>query len=100
MNPSAGALRHSTQQSNVWAELAATPDMRGYMDRDILIEIVRVGDSVKLTAIDAETGVEAVVLGPAHASRADLEKLAVNKLQRMLDKRGDNDRPTRRGFVV
>ncbi len=70
------------------------------MDRDILIEIVRVGDSVKLTAIDAETGVEAVVIGPAHAARADLEKLAVNKLQRMLDKRGDNDRPTRRGLVV
>ncbi len=68
--------------------------------REIYIELVRVGDSAKLTVIDAESGVEAVVLGPAHAARSDLEKLAVQKLERMLSQQSDSNKPTRRGLVV
>ena len=68
--------------------------------REIYIELVRVGDSVKLTAIDAETGVEAVVIGPAHAARADLEKLAVGKLARLLDRPDEGRQPKRRGVIV
>jgi hypothetical protein len=53
--------------------------------REILIEIVRIGDSMKATAIDPESGEEAVAIGPAHASREDLQRLAVGKLERRLE---------------
>jgi hypothetical protein len=39
---------------------------------------------MKATAIDPETGEEAVAIGPAHASREDLQRLAVGKLERRL----------------
>ena len=41
---------------------------------------------VKVAAIDAETGVEVTVMGPVHASRADLQKLALAKLRRRLER--------------
>ena len=39
---------------------------------------------MRATAIDAESGVEASVLGPLSAPKRDLEKLAVGKLMRAL----------------
>ena len=52
--------------------------------REVLFEFTAVGAVVKVVAIDAETGIEVAVMGPAHASRADLQKLAVAKLKRRL----------------
>ena len=37
-------------------------------------------------AIDAETGIEVTVMGPVHAARADLQKLAIAKLKRRLSR--------------
>lgn len=68
--------------------------------REILIEIARLGDTVKISAIDAETGVEAVVLGPANAARADLESLAVRKLERMLGDSAAQPKPPRGGTLA
>lgn len=49
--------------------------------REVYFEFTRVGASVKVVAIDAATGIEVVVLGPAQAARADLERLALQKLR-------------------
>jgi hypothetical protein len=49
-------------------------DPRGH--GEVYFEIVGIGRNLKVTAIDAATGVEVVVIGPATASHADLRQLA------------------------
>ena len=39
---------------------------------------------VRVVAVDVASGLETVIVGPATASRADLERVAVRKLQMML----------------
>ncbi len=53
--------------------------------REVLFEFTVVGAVMKVAAIDAATGVEVTVMGPVHASRADLQKLALGKLRRRLE---------------
>lgn len=53
---------------------------------EVLFEFVRVGNSVKVTAIDARTGKEAVIVGMPTLSRFSLEQAALRKLQRLLAK--------------
>ena len=48
--------------------------------REVLFEFTAIGPAVKVVAIDAATGTEVSVMGPVHASRADLQRLAVAKL--------------------
>jgi hypothetical protein len=60
---------------------SAPRDGRG---REILFEFVTLGQQVRVAAVDAATGTEAIVIGPAGAARADLERLAVNKLLYLL----------------
>jgi hypothetical protein len=71
-------------------------------ERETLFEFIVVGDFAKVSAIDAETGVEVSVIGPAHAARHDLERLAFAKLNRRLNggpaPKGGNGR--RKGKVV
>ena len=47
----------------------------------VYFELTVIGASAKLVAVDANTGVEVTVIGPAHASQADLKRLAVAKLK-------------------
>lgn len=49
--------------------------------REVLFEFRRVGTTVRVAAIDAATGTEVTVMGPATASRNDLQRLALNKLK-------------------
>ncbi len=49
------------------------------------LEFTTIGRQVRVSAIDARTGVEVVVFGPATTSRADFERLAMRKLQRRLE---------------
>lgn len=56
--------------------------------REVYFEFTQVGASVKVAAIDAATGTEVVVVGPATAAPADLERLALAKLRARLA-RGD-----------
>ena len=53
--------------------------------REILFEFTAVGAVMKVVAIDAATGIEVMAMGPVHASRADLQKLALAKLRRRLE---------------
>lgn len=55
--------------------------------REVYFEFVAIGNAVKVTAIDSQTGIEVSTMGPASASQADLQQLALQKL-RMLLKRG------------
>jgi len=64
----------------------ASPGARGVSARpgsggnEILVEFVALGNSVKVTAIDPATGLEAVVVGPANAPRNALADAARRKL--------------------
>jgi hypothetical protein len=50
----------------------------------VYFEFTPVGASVKVAAIDAATGTEVSVVGPARASKADLQQLALQKLKARL----------------
>jgi hypothetical protein len=50
----------------------------------VYFEFTRIGASVKIAAIDAATGTEVSVIGPARAAQADLQRLALQKLKARL----------------
>jgi hypothetical protein len=52
--------------------------------REVYFEHIAYGGAAKCTAIDAVTGVEATVTGPAGAMRMDMERLALRALERRL----------------
>ena len=56
---------------------------------EYLLEYVRIGNQVKVTACDPETGLEVSIMGPANASKHDLSELAIRKLLYVMKK--DND---------
>ncbi len=75
------------------------PDDRGKdVDRvsgprgEIYIEYKQVGQTMKVTAIDAVTGKEAVIMGPASTAQSQLQKIAVQKLQMQLKKADEGKR--------
>jgi hypothetical protein len=49
--------------------------------RDVYFEFTAIGRTVKVSAIDSATGLEVSVVGPASASQADLQRLALQKLR-------------------
>lgn len=62
------------------------------MPGEVLFEFRQVGATVRVAALHPETGTEVVVVGPAHAARADLERLALRKLERALASRENPDK--------
>lgn len=56
-------------------------------DTDFLIEFVRIGNSVKVSAIDPATGVEVSIVGPANFSQFQLGRNAIAKLRYALARR-------------
>jgi len=57
-------------------------------DQAILLEIITIGSSLKVAAIDEETGLEVSFIAPANTSRADIERLARSKLAYVAKKNG------------
>jgi hypothetical protein len=55
--------------------------------REIYVEFVVMGNTVKATAIDPASGVEASIVGPANAPQAVLAENARRKLEYVLKKR-------------
>ena len=55
---------------------------------EVYFEFVTIGRQVKVSAIDAATGTEVSVMGPATASQADLQRLALQKLRTRLNTGG------------
>lgn len=67
--------------------------------REIFMEWSPQGEFMRVTAIDAASGVEIVTFGPKKSARHDLERLALNKLYRALVRQGilsdtQNPRPS------
>lgn len=56
--------------------------------RQVLFEFTQVGTVVRVAAIDAVSGVEVTVMGPATAARGDLQRLALGKLKARLQALG------------
>jgi hypothetical protein len=54
--------------------------------KEIFVEFVILGNTVKVTAIDSESGLEASVIGPVGAARAALAEAARRKLEYMAKK--------------
>jgi len=55
---------------------------------EIYIEFRTFGKQVKVNAVDAETGTEVVIVGPVTASQAELQEVAVRKLQHVMSRNG------------
>ena len=86
---------------------AEPPSNSSLSGREIILTVQRNGQWLEARAIDVETGLEAVTMGPVNAARFDLERLATNKLRFILRRvgiiaKGDGEanRPKRPGIVV
>ncbi len=55
--------------------------------REVLIEFHQIGNSVKVTAVDAATLVEVSIVGAANAGQELLKRMAVRKLDYVIEKR-------------
>ena len=53
---------------------------------DFILEFIAMGNSVKVTCVDPNTGKEVSTIGPANAPRAQLSQAAVNKMLYVLKK--------------
>ena len=60
-------------------------------DKTVIIEFVKVGAYVKVSAIDPTTRVEVSIVGDPSVSQATLERTAVQKLKYVLNKRDKRD---------
>ena len=59
------------------------------VEREVIFEFVRIGGSVRVTAVDAASGVEAVIVGDPAAGETALKRLARQKLDYVLARRKD-----------
>jgi hypothetical protein len=51
---------------------------------EVFFEFTAIGRSVKVSAIDAASGVEVSIVAPATLSRAEMQRLALRKLRARL----------------
>ncbi len=77
--------------------------MRG----EIYLEIIPVDKALRVTAIDADSGLEVVFTAPNYTARERLEEVAANKLQARIEREraaqaesGAADAPPERGKLV
>lgn len=54
--------------------------MSDHSHREIILECAKVGNFLRVTAVDALTGTEVVFQAPSYASQTEIRNLAVNKL--------------------
>lgn len=57
--------------------------------REVYFELYPVGDSMKVSAVDAATGIEVSIVGPANLPKSDLEQVALNKLLYVMKQKGE-----------
>ena len=56
---------------------------------EIIIEIRRIGDILRVAAVDVASGTEVTFQAPASASRASIDRLAASKLRYVMKKLQD-----------
>ena len=64
--------------------------MKDASGKEVLIEIYQVGNSVKVSAVDPETGTEVSIVGSPSAGEEILKRTAINKLNFVLRKRQES----------
>ena len=57
-------------------------------EREVIYEFLRLGAAVKVTAVDVATGIEATIVGDPAAGETALKRLARQKLDYVMGKRG------------
>lgn len=62
---------------------------------EVFFEFTRLGQQVRVAAIDAATATEVVVIGPLAATRLQLQNLALGKLRRRLAELAPAPQPRR-----
>jgi hypothetical protein len=68
--------------------------------REVLFEFTAIGNSVKVSAVDTETLVEATIIGPVSAGEQALKQAAFQKLRYVLTKkRSEAKAQTNRQFA-
>lgn len=55
--------------------------------REVLFEYMQVGNSVRVTAVDATTGSEVTIQVPPGTAQADMQRAALNKLDYVMRKK-------------
>ncbi len=55
--------------------------------KEVLLEFQRIGNAVKVVAVDPESLVEVTIMGPPGAGEEALTRIAVRKLEYVLNKR-------------
>jgi hypothetical protein len=56
--------------------------------REVIYEFIRVGGAVKVTAVDAASGIEATIVGDPAVGETALKRLAKQKLEYVMERRG------------
>ncbi len=56
-------------------------------DAEVIFEFIEMGNAVKVTAIDPDSGTEATIVGASSATRQVLQHNALRKLKYVLAKR-------------
>ncbi len=51
---------------------------------EVYLEFFTLGRQVKVSAVDAATGIEISIFGPLNTSQSELERIAVAKLRRRI----------------
>lgn len=67
--------------------------------RDVIFEFSAVGNSVKVCAVDARSGLEVSIVGPVNAGEAALRRAALDKLNYMMEKRSPKPLGSRGTFA-
>lgn len=60
-------------------------------EREVIFEFLRLGASVKVTAVDVATGIEASIVGAPNAGEVALRRLAKQKLDYVLARHGERN---------
>lgn len=55
--------------------------------KEVLLEFQRIGNAVKVVAVDPESLIEVTIMGPSGAGEEALTRVAVRKLEYVLKKR-------------
>ena len=55
-------------------------------EREIIFEFVQIGTALKITAVDAATGIEVSMVGDPNAGQETLRRLAAQKLAYVMRK--------------
>ncbi|MGO8914848.1 MAG: DUF6898 family protein [Stellaceae bacterium] len=61
--------------------------------REVIFEFIRIGGTVKVTAVDAATGIEASIVGTPAAGQTALKRLARRKLDYVMARRARGEPP-------